>query len=114
MYLSSRTLHLHYTKKAVSSVSGKILIFQYGSIQYVNTLCGQNAELLEVRVIIIIIIIIIVIVIINCNFVVTRWHGYFTCIQNMKSVTTKFKSEGLHEKHVVATWNLRNHLSICL
>ena len=24
----------------------------------------------------------------------------------MKLVTTKFKSGGLHEKHVVATWNL--------
>jgi len=24
----------------------------------------------------------------------------------MKSVTTEFKSAGLHEKHVVATWNL--------
>jgi len=31
---------------------------------------------------------------------------YFTCIQNMKLVTNKFKSGGLHEKHVVATWNL--------
>ena len=40
--------------------------------------------------------------------------GYFTCKQNMKSVTAKFKSGGLHEKHVVATWNLGNHLSICL
>jgi len=40
--------------------------------------------------------------------------GYFTCIQNMKLVTNKFKSRGLHEKHVVATWNLGNHLSICL
>jgi len=40
--------------------------------------------------------------------------GYFTCIQNMKSVTTKFNSGGLHEKHVVATWNLENHLSIYL
>ena len=40
--------------------------------------------------------------------------GYFTCIQNMKFVTNKFKSGGLHEKHVVATWNLGNHLSICL
>jgi len=30
----------------------------------------------------------------------------------MKLVTTKFKSGGLHEKHVVATWNLGNHLSI--
>jgi len=28
--------------------------------------------------------------------------GYFTCTQNMKLVTTEFKS-GLHEKHVVAT-----------
>ena len=27
--------------------------------------------------------------------------GYFTCIQNMKLVTTKFKSGGLHEKHLV-------------
>jgi len=34
--------------------------------------------------------------------------SYFTCIQNMKSVTTEFKSEGLHEKHVVARWLLGN------
>jgi len=40
--------------------------------------------------------------------------GYFTCKQNMRLVTTRFKSGGLHEKHVVATWNLGNHLSICL
>ena len=40
--------------------------------------------------------------------------GYFTCKQNMKLVITRFKSGGLHEKHVVATWNLGNHLSICL
>jgi len=39
--------------------------------------------------------------------------GYFTCTQNMKLVTTKFKSGGLYEMHVVAIWNLRNHLSIC-
>ena len=32
--------------------------------------------------------------------------GYFTCKQNMKLVTTRFKSGGLHEKHVVATWIL--------
>ena len=32
----------------------------------------------------------------------------------MKLVTTEFKSGGLHEKHVEATWNLGNHLSICL
>ena len=39
---------------------------------------------------------------------------YFACKQNMKLVTTKFKSGGLHEKHAVATWNVGNHLSICL
>ena len=39
--------------------------------------------------------------------------GYFTCKQNMNLVTTKFKSGGLCEKLVVATWNLGNHLSIC-
>jgi hypothetical protein len=40
--------------------------------------------------------------------------GYFTFVQNMKLVTTKFKSGGLHEKHVVATWNVGNRLSVCL
>jgi hypothetical protein len=33
--------------------------------------------------------------------------------KNMKLVTTEFKSGGLHEKHVVATWNLVNYLRIC-
>ena len=37
----------------------------------------------------------------------------YTCIQNMKLVTNKFKSGGLHEKHVVVTWNLGNHLRFC-
>ena len=40
--------------------------------------------------------------------------GYFTCKRNMKSVTIKFKSGGLHEKHVVATRDVGNHLSISL
>ena len=40
--------------------------------------------------------------------------GYFTCIKNIKLVTIKIKSGGLHEKHVVATWNVGNRLSICL
>jgi len=31
----------------------------------------------------------------------------------MNLVTTKLKSGGLREKHVVATWILGNHLSIC-
>ena len=37
--------------------------------------------------------------------------GYFTCKQNMKLVTTRFKSGGLHEKHVVATWNVGGTIS---
>ena len=40
--------------------------------------------------------------------------GYFTCKQNMKLFTNKFKSGGLHEKHVVVTWNVGNRLSVCL
>ena len=35
---------------------------------------------------------------IYCNLVVTRGSGYFTCKQNMKLVTTRFKSGGLQEK----------------
>jgi len=61
-----------------------------------------------------IIIIIIIIVIINCNWVVTRWQWLFYMYKNMKLVTNKFKSGGLHEKHVVATWYVGNRLSICL
>jgi len=38
----------------------------------------------------------------------------FQCKQNIKLVTTRFKFGGLHEKHVVATWNVGNHLSICV
>ena len=34
-------------------------------------------------------------------------------LQNKKLVTTEVKYEGLHEKHVVANWNLGNHLIIC-
>jgi len=36
-------------------------------------------------------------------YLFTGGSGYFTCKQNMKLVTTRFKSGGLHEKHVVAT-----------
>jgi len=38
--------------------------------------------------------------------------GYFTYKQNMKLVTTKFKSGGLHEKHVVESWEPSQHLLI--
>jgi len=61
-----------------------------------------------------IIIIIIIIIIINCNWVVTRWQWLFYMYTKYELVTTKFKSGGLHEKHVVTTWNLGNHLSVCL
>jgi len=40
--------------------------------------------------------------------------GYFTFTLNMKLVTARFKSGGLHEKHVAATWNVGNRLSVCL
>jgi len=61
-------------------------------------------------------IIIIIIIIINCNWVVTRWQWSFYMYTNMKKrkVTRKFKLEGLHERLVVATWKLGNHLSIRL
>ena len=60
-------------------------------------------------------IIIIIIIIINCNWVLTRWQWLFYMHTNMeKKVTRKFKSGGLHERHVVATWKLGNHLSIRL
>ena len=49
-------------------------------------------------------IIIIIIIIITAVGLSPGGSGYFTCIQNMKLVTNKFKSGGLHEKHVVATW----------
>jgi len=64
---------------------------------------------------VIIIIIIIIIIFINCIWVVTRWQWLFYMYTNMKKkVTRKFKSGGLHERHVVATWKLGNHLSIRL
>ena len=47
-------------------------------------------------------------------WLLTGGSGYFTCKQNMKLVTTEYKSGGLHEKHVVATWNVGNRLSVCL
>jgi len=56
---------------------------------------------------------IIIIIIITAIGLLPGGSGYFTCIRNMKLVTTKFKLVGLHEMHVVATWNLGNHLSIC-
>ena len=62
----------------------------------------------------VIIIIIIIIIIFTAIGLLPGGSGYFTCKQNMKLVAKKFKSEGLHEKHVVATWNVGNHLSICL
>ena len=72
----------------------------------------MNAE--EIVIVFIIIIIIIIIIFIYCIGLSPGGSGYFTCIQNMKLVTNKFKPGGLHEKHVVAIWNLGSHLSVCL
>ena len=38
--------------------------------------------------------------------------GHFTYYDKRQLVTTGFKSGGLHEKHVEATWKGGNHLSI--
>ena len=60
-------------------------------------------------------IIIIIIIIVNRNWVITRWQWLFYMYTNMeKKVTRKFKSGGLHERQVVATWKFGNHLSIRL
>jgi hypothetical protein len=53
-----------------------------------------------------------IIIFINCNWVVTRWQ-WLVYMYTKYEIGTKFKSGGLHEKHVVATWKLGNHLSIC-
>ena len=63
--------------------------------------------------IVVVIIIIIIIILFTAIGLSPGGSGYFTCVRNMNLVTTtrKFKSGGLHEKHVVATWNLGIHLS---
>ena len=49
-----------------------------------------------------------IIIFINCNWVISRWQWLYYMYTNMgeKKVTRKFNSGGLHERHVVATWNL--------
>ena len=64
--------------------------------------------------IIIIIILLLLLLLFSAIWLSPGGSGYFTCIQNMKLVTNIFMSEGLHEKHAVATWNIGNRLSICL
>jgi len=54
------------------------------------------------------IIIIIIIIISPVAVVILHVHKY------EKKVNRKFKSGGLHERHVVVTWKLGNHLSIRL
>jgi len=52
---------------------------------------------------------IIIIIIINCNWVITQWQWLFYMYTNWRGggkVTRKFKSGGLRERHVVATWKL--------
>jgi hypothetical protein len=55
--------------------------------------------------------IIIIIIIINCNWVFTRWQ-WIIYVYTIYNIATNFTLEGLHEKHVVATWNFGNHLSL--
>jgi hypothetical protein len=58
------------------------------------------------------IIIIIIIIFIICNWGFSRWQ-WIIYMYTFYNIATKFTSGGLHEKHVVATWNFGNHLSIC-
>jgi hypothetical protein len=55
---------------------------------------------------------IIIIIIINCMWGLSRWQ-WIVYMYTIYNIATKFTSGVLHEKHVVATWNLGNHLSIC-
>ena len=71
-------------------------------------------EINETKLFCAVLIMIIIIIILTAIVLSPGGSGYFTCTQNMKLVTTKFKSGGLHEKHVVATWNLGSHLHSCL
>ena len=76
---------------------------------------GRGGVLIRTYNCFIVIIIIIIIYLFTAIGLLPCGSGsFFTCKQNMKLVTTRFKSCGLHEEHVVATWNLGNHLSICL
>jgi hypothetical protein len=54
----------------------------------------------------------IIIIFNNCHRVVTRWQ-WLSYTYTIYKIATKFTSGGLHEKHVVSTWNVGNHLSIC-
>ena len=55
----------------------------------------------------------VIIIFINCNWVITRWQWLFYMYTNMeKKVTRKFKSEGLHERHVVAI-NFTEAIPLC-
>jgi len=56
----------------------------------------------------------IIILFINFNLDSTQWQWLIDMYTKQEIVTNKFKSGGLHEEHVVATWNLGKHLSICL
>ena len=95
---------LHPCKTTVTTLVLRILIFALeitdGRIDDSGPSCSKD--------------IIIIIIIIYCNWVVTRWQWLFYMYTKYEIVTNKFKSGGLHERHVVATWNVGNHLSICL
>ena len=73
-----------------------------------------KSDLFPCGTLLIIIIITIIIYLLTAIWLSPGDSGYFTCKQNMEMVTTKFKSGGLHEMHVVATWNVGNRLSVCL
>ena len=48
----------------------------------------------------------------NCKWAVARWQWLLCTYVNMKQGSKEFKSGGLHEKQVVATWKPSQHLLI--
>jgi len=78
--------------------------------------CQRPTLVVNVKIyfIIIIIILLLLLLLLTAIGLSPGGSGYFTCIQIMKLVTNIFNSGGLNQKHLVATWCLGNHLSICL
>ena len=75
----------------------------------INRRC-KNKSFVVVVVVVVVVVIIIIIIIINCKCVITRWQWLFYMYKNMKiKVTRKFKSGGLHERHVAASWKPTQH-----
>jgi hypothetical protein len=48
-YFEENTMRLHYKDQLVNAVYGTIAVYFENHTKHTNTLCGQNAELLNVK-----------------------------------------------------------------